>query len=305
MLPNINSLEKGIYRFELWGAQGGDARALHKEYLRKDSGGKGAYVAGDVYLTSYTRLYLYIGGKGEDQSSTSAGVVSNGGFNGGGQGGIEIGDSLPESSAGGGGATDIRILKGDSVEHHKSRIIVAAGGGGACSTDGLDGYSCDYRGGHGGNITGVSYNNVSKGGLQSSGSFFQGKEGLTRTNNDLIAGGSTGGGGGGYYGGDCLKHSDVMNIYALEVGGAGGSSYVSGCEECDTTNVQEIIFHNIVMYSGEQKFNKLLSMEYENGHSGNSSFVITFLCPIQHTCKGFHLFCFRITLYMVIIFKNK
>ena len=36
-------LERGTYKFELWGANGGDARETNKETLRVDSGGKGAF----------------------------------------------------------------------------------------------------------------------------------------------------------------------------------------------------------------------------------------------------------------------
>ena len=105
----------GTYNIELWGAQGGDARFQNTEDLRPDSGGKGAYVSGIIHFIGTTKLYLYIGGKGQDQIAIDQ-TVSLGGFNGGGNGGVDPVDTKqPESGAGGGGATDLRFYLGDST----------------------------------------------------------------------------------------------------------------------------------------------------------------------------------------------
>ena len=128
----------GIYRFELWGAQGGDARYWNRVNIRPNSGGKGAFVSGYLKLPYSSSFYFYIGAKGEDQTGIKKGDFGKGGYNGGGNGGGEENDdSYPESSAGGGGATDIRIIHDsqNEVESLKSRIAVAAAGGGASSNN--------------------------------------------------------------------------------------------------------------------------------------------------------------------------
>ena len=131
-------IHPGKYIFRLWGAQGGDGRYQNNHTVRTDSGGKCAFVSGKISIKQTTRLYLYIGGKGEDQTDYDTSNPGKGGYNGGGDGGKDLLDSLSgESSAGGGGATDIRLIPHSvsEIESLKSRIIVAAGGGGACSSN--------------------------------------------------------------------------------------------------------------------------------------------------------------------------
>ena len=294
-------LSRGRYKFELWGAQGGDARIVNEEPIRQDSGGKGAYVAGIISLIIPRYFHLYVGGKGEDQSSTAYNVYSRGGFNGGGQGGIELHEENgpPESSAGGGGASDIRLLLGDSLEHLQSRIIVAAGGGGATSCDHINQIGGDYRGGHGGKLQGIGYNNVTIPGKQNQGSFGKGVDGHSIDVIGNINGGSSGGGGSGYYGGNQLSLDEItqMNPYFLEVGGAGGSSFVSGYAGCDAVfgvpldeikhtnqplHYSKLFFTSISMHSGDETFNKPLSSDTEKGHSGNGTIVITFISSIEN-----------------------
>ena len=95
-------LEKGVYRFECWGAQGAY------------TGGKGAYTKGDIRVKKRRNFYLYTGREGQNDNAA-------GSFNGGGPG-----------QRNGGGASDIRLVSGawDNFESLKSRIMVAAGGGG-------------------------------------------------------------------------------------------------------------------------------------------------------------------------------
>ena len=57
--PISINLERGTYLFELWGAQGGDARLVNSPTIRTDSGGKGAFVSGIISFPSKTNLYLY------------------------------------------------------------------------------------------------------------------------------------------------------------------------------------------------------------------------------------------------------
>ena len=218
-------LQRGKYFFELWGASGGNARHQNQKTIRADSGGKGAYVSGFISFDKLFRCYLYIGGQGEDQSSNSAKSYGRGGFNGGGDGGSDLYDyDSPESSAGGGGGTDIRLLNAEvsEIESLKSRIIVAGGGGRAVSNNESvcsltndimshylctnDGYNAlTFYGGHAGALEGYSYNSVTHYGTQNSLSFGKGENGLSfdlsiSPSGESITGGSTGGGGGGYYG---------------------------------------------------------------------------------------------------------
>lgn len=127
--------ETGTYKIEAWGAQGGDGK-WHDEGGSIGKGFKGSYQAGEIKLQKGTVLNIYCGGKGNGfESSTGAG-----GWNGGGNGGGEVENAYepfiydhkeehPKSrgfSAGGGGASDIRI-NGTALTN---RILVAGGGGG-------------------------------------------------------------------------------------------------------------------------------------------------------------------------------
>ena len=301
-------IQRGKYRFELWGAQGGDARQLNSLTPNENSGGKGAYVAGSISIFHPQFLHLYIGGKGEDQVEYDNTTYSKGGFNGGGKGGNELKpyEVDPESSAGGGGATDIRLLQGQSIEDLKSRIIVAAGGGGACSTGGANGNYHDYRGGHGGTINGITFNLISTAPSQTTESFGKGIDGMSFALLGNQNGGSTGGGGSGYYGGSHITIDDPINYQNdVEVGGAGGSSFVSGCSLCNavlrkpigkvehsgkSTHYSGMKFSEIEMYAGNEKFFKPMSSEKEEGHSGNGAIVITYIGPInQETYLIYHL----------------
>ena len=125
------TLPKGVYKLEVWGAQGG--------YRSSSSyGGKGGYSVGTIALTKETNVYVYVGGAG----GSSANGNAAGGFNGGGQG---YASSSSEPGNGGGGASDIRILANSLY----NRVIVAGGGGGG-GEDAGDAY------GHGGGTSGVN-----------------------------------------------------------------------------------------------------------------------------------------------------
>lgn len=131
------TLPAGRYKLQCWGAQGGNS------YSYSGVGSKGGYSEGMLTLTQTTTLYIFVGGKGGNGSSTS---VVNGGWNGGGgsvgkssyNSGDEYGISYP---ACGGGATDIAtVTSGMSYSGNRtnrsnasllSRCIVAGGGAGA------------------------------------------------------------------------------------------------------------------------------------------------------------------------------
>lgn len=207
----------GTYKIELWGAQGGG-------YY----GGGGGYVKGNISLAKGEKLYIYVGGRSER---------TEGGWNGGGLGHVRAGWTPPYDS-GGGGATDIRLVKGswNNLVSLRSRIMVAAGGGGGIIHP-------NKLGGAGGGTSGSdgSFDPVltspAKGGTQTAGGAAGvgtaggGTAGTFGSGGDSEANFGTGGGGGGYYGGGAGGISTTMHST-----GAGGSSFISGHTGCNAIN---------------------------------------------------------------------
>ena len=326
--PYEVNLKSGAYIFELWGSQGGDARKVNEKDLIPNIGGRGAFVSGVITLKQRRKFYLYVGGKGEDQSSREKNVISRGGYNGGGDGGIELSnDDCPDSSAAGGGSSDIRLIKdtGNTFESLKSRIIVAGAGGGACSVYGSEVDDCGYTtikdrntdllcsktnaekvycayGGAAGALHGYRTTTITFTGNQTKGSFGKGGTGSSYNFPALQNGGSTGGGGSGYFGGTTSTVYKTNQV--IEAGGAGGSSYVSGCHNCrsiaeksqtnETTSDQihysKLSFQSIKMLSGIEEFLSPYGDE-EIGHSGNGAISITLIDSHSSTCKSsYHIF---------------
>lgn len=139
------TLPPGKYKLQCWGAQGGNVSG---SYIA--SGSKGGYSEGVLTINQEKTVYIFVGGKGTDvsTSTTTSGVV-NGGWNGGG-GSTRISQSTTESNGytlgrsyprGGGGGTDIALVTSSmsysggvtnrSAASLLSRMIVAGGGGGA------------------------------------------------------------------------------------------------------------------------------------------------------------------------------
>jgi hypothetical protein len=140
----------GIYKIELWGAQGGG----------NTSGGKGAYTSGNITLSEGENIYVYVGNKPSITDAT---------YNGGG-----LGNNPHYPTYAGGGATDVRLNNGnwDNLTSLRSRIMVAAGSGG------FEGYAGGTQGGPGGGLVGYdgSYTghpstatSISKGATQTAG----------------------------------------------------------------------------------------------------------------------------------------
>ena len=219
-------LEPGKYQIECWGASGGGQK-----------GGKGAYAKGIYNITEETTLYVYVGGKGTEYGPYN---IQNGGYNGGGS---------SYKGSGGGGATDVRLYKGDwnDTTSLLTRIVVAAGGGGASkvSEDGKSG-----SGGAGGNLSEGIYGSIADGkgpiiyrGKGASRYYISVGYDKYKKEDDVIAGADielsiptaekghlgqggsvdfdgAGAGGSGYFGG-----SAAHNVYG---GGGGGLSYIYG-----------------------------------------------------------------------------
>lgn len=192
------TLPKGVYKLEVWGAEGGGSRLSGNS--NSGLGGLGGYSTGTITIEKDTAIYVYVGGAGG--SSTNGNAA--GGFNGGGQG---YASSSSEPGNGGGGASDIRI----GADSLYNRVIVAGGGGGG-GEDSSDAY------GHGGGTTGVA----------GTGSPSNGTQTAAGTNGGFGVGAGTnkgdgGGGGGGWYGGGTSRSSSVGSDTQ---GGGGGSGYV-------------------------------------------------------------------------------
>ena len=290
-------LERGYWKFECWGASGGDS--YHNKLGVSFPGGKGGYSVGVVNVTKETEsFFINIGGKGIS-NKTSKGVFP-GGYNGGGSG--NVGD-LGYLGGSGGGATDIR-RGGKTLDH---RIIVAGGGGGAGAGNSDSLWGGGQYGGPGGGINGTDggpYNendeeHIARGGTQNKG----GSKGYnlldpSRTGQDgdkgvgggfvkQDTGSSGGGGGGGFYGGGSSEAS----------GGGGGSGYVGGV----------ISYKNIIAQtnSGNESIPNPLKGN-EIGHTGNGFVKITDLNVLimkiipEKKCQFFN----NILIYIFVLITN-
>lgn len=280
----------GIYKIELWGAEGG--------YYTTFVSGKGAYTTGDLTMNEGEQLYAVVGGKGSQASATA--TASAGGYNGGGKSYYSAGT--------GGGATDIRY-GGTTLN---ARIMVAGGGGGSGVFDatenggsggaliGIEGgnYQSDtytgYHGGTGGTqVSGGTYGDYWTQArvdcyLGTSGTFGVGGNGGYETNYEM----GSGAGGGGYYGGGGGSERNG--------GGAGGSSYISGYvgsvaitsatstspKSGCTTGTTDIkcsyhysgkVFTNTKMISGTASMPSKSGVGNSTGNIGNGYVKITFL----------------------------
>ncbi|MCI8545536.1 MAG: hypothetical protein HFH09_04855 [Bacilli bacterium] len=301
----------GVYRTELWGAQGGSISG--KAYKQDGSvrannltytGGKGAYARGNIILGMGTNLYIYVGGTPEENTSlTASSGTTIGGYN----GGASISAGQNAYGVGGGGATDIRLTNGSWNDFNglKSRIIVAAGGGGANFRN--EGYG-EGNGGEGGTLNGLNgyqalvegsyfrndYPNgyqIGLGATQTKGGALEKhllngdvqKQSANGTFGGLNASEIQSGGGGGYYSGASAAHG----------GAGGGSSFISGMSGCNAISENATIdnlthtgqakhysgytFENNIMKSGKEAMPTFDGSETMVGNEGNGYVKITAL----------------------------
>ncbi len=199
-----------------------------------DGGARGARVYALIPAALARTLFVYVGG---------AGTGAKGGFNGGGNGGVDTFRSN-ENGYGGGGASDIRLGAGTLGD----RVIVAGGGGGegggfdtgkyaggaggigGGSTGGngsngssSSGYDCGGKGGDGGTLTaggagGGGGQCVTSSGYPGANGFF----GTGGAGGDGYGGPGGGGGGGGFYGGGGGGGGTEAISYGAGAGGGGG-----------------------------------------------------------------------------------
>lgn len=150
----------GMYRLEVWGAQGGGEAA-----------GTGGYSSGYVTLQKGQTIYIQVGGQGgqgtiaeknwgEDTKDSNTGIGGAGGYNGGGKGSDICHEWWPWDRVfggyGGGGATSITLKnRGElsAFENYKNEVLIVAGGGGGCYASGGNGLGL-VPGGRGGGLSG-------------------------------------------------------------------------------------------------------------------------------------------------------
>ena len=260
--PIKGSFYPGKYKIEAWGAGVGQSA-------------KGAYASGILKVKSITPFFVHLG------SSPTRGNPSAGGCNGGGIGASYFSTQL----FGGGGSTDIRLLK-DTIYH---RIVVAGGAGGcntlrnACGGGCVETYSCKMN----------------------NGSFFYGGDSQPDPEN----GNGAGGGGGGWFGGaaSCLHTSSTWYC------GNGGSSYVltqtsERVEGYKLSDRKDFYLESAVLINGATSMPSPKSSENEIGHSGHGTLKITMLsfdlfnsvlrCTMRVTCSKYGILHYIVTLVM-------
>ena len=296
--PYVMEIKPGIYRFECWGAIGGN-------WKNQTTPGLGAYTSGFLRVPSPKTFFVYVG--------------TTGFFN----GVKEIQNNAPDGVSG--GATDVRLTYSDNWWDSKSlisRIMVAAGGGGAEWNVSV--------GGNGGGLTGgesisamdpektTTHKKPCPGATQTGGSqcpqlyysdvrYFDavsgtfGSAGLTDPmetgNKEEDYGGF---GGGGYYGG---------SSYPYAFAGSGGSSFISGHEGCDavqekTESIEHtnqsnhysgFVFTNTKMISGNETMPLPTGLAVDGIHNGTGAFRIT---VINYLITPNHMIRFTLSLLL-------
>ena len=214
----------GTYTLEAWGAKGGDGSDESKGAVGGYAKARFKFSIGDV-------LYIYVGGKGGNQTSYVGGA---GGWNGGGRGGD---GNEHNGGGGGGGATHIAVSNigvigstsltklSDYVGTVGHLLLVAGGGGGGTwiapvGSGGGENGNPGYNGGY-------ATSSVASVPLNPWHIVGQFSYGATGGAGGSGAGGheGNGGGGGGYWGGNAKTGDNDGDGQAT--GGSGGSSYAN------------------------------------------------------------------------------
>ena len=277
------TIPPGYYRFECWGAQGGTG-CENGEHTTE--GGRGAYASGYMRIKEITTFYCFVGGKGGDGSPDNF-TIADGGYNGGGKGGMDDRDN--DGSGGGGGASDIRTINGNYSDNDslQSRIIVAAGGSGS---------AFNAYGAPGGDLTGYVKTANPKDSIIESNT-------TNQTNGYALGIGEDGhtfkytpssGAGGGYYGGSAGQVTE-SNVYIAV--SSSGSSYVSGYDGC--TPNENYLFRKAEMFHGNQEFLDPFG-EKTTGKIGNGAIVITKFSEYP-SCISFPMNFNYLSLFMIMI----
>jgi Glycine rich protein len=292
----------GLYKLQLWGAQGGNANgnANHRtpsgQNISQAQGGKGGYSEGFYYMTAGQTIYIGVGSQGGTSNMSYNGSVS-GGYNGGGD---SSGVTTYGGGGGGGGATHISTQNAILKSCSKSNVIMVAGGGGGAwgtsyswsnyrglSEGGVGGGLTGGRGGYSGSMGYTStagnsniYNqadtrsqayNYATGGTQSAGGTQGTASGSNSYRSQSVApsfglGGSSGDSGshsgGGGGGGYYGGAGGASGENANGTGGGGGSSYIGGVTDGLT-------------YSGDQVMPTYNNSSTMVGNAGNGYALIS------------------------------
>ena len=236
------TLQKGRWRLECWGAQGGNATTGGYAAGYTEAGGEGGYASGEVTLANAQTVYICVGQKGANNDGFN-GAISGAGYNGGGTTNSALTlyrDHISEVAyaAQGGGATHIATASGTLRNISSSSVyVVGAGGGGSVIRGDANGVVGRATGGKGGGETGEdgSTGGGSGGTQYSAGSCTTGATaggfgyGANKSGGSLTEGAPGGGGGSGWYGGGTghTQTSGKGRIMENNPSGAGGSCYVA------------------------------------------------------------------------------
>ncbi|MBR4986567.1 MAG: hypothetical protein IKY83_12620, partial [Proteobacteria bacterium] len=175
---------------------------------------------------------------------------------------------------GGGGGTDIRLLKDDLY----NRVIVAGGGGGGALCYYSTVASYKGNGGYGGGVTGGSATGDTNlvvtyaGATQTSGYKFG--IGQDAYNRYQCGGVPYGGGGGGWYGG----YARDVSTYAQGTAGSGGSGYVNTSSSSKPSGyalTSADYFLSSTKLIGGNAAMPSTNGGTETGHQGNGYAIIT------------------------------
>lgn len=269
--PNKVRIEKGLYRYELWGA----GRI-----------GGGAYVRGDRYTFKREEFYIFVGGVAQ-HSNELYGYVGN---NGGGNSTIIGIYNNGKRGIGGDGSTDIRL----NISDFRSRVIVSGAPGGAEYYDKM-GYAGGLVGHNGtrfdesDSIIGEGANQTSGGKGQFNGEFGIGANCSPGTSTDMA-----GAGGAGWYGGGSGYHWDE------DSSGGGGSSYISGFKGCESI-LYDWRFENTIMLNGSQQFTEPDGAMRRFGHKGSGFCIITCIADFS-SCENLCFYQNNIIIQITFVF---
>jgi hypothetical protein len=189
--------------------------------------GRGGYSYGNYSMNLNKKLYVSVGGKGQDGI---VGTRSTGGWNGGGNGDWDHLDD--EATGAGGGCSSIQIsLKNDGQLKNYSSVkntdvLIVAGGAGATNQRTNGDVSFGYGGGETGSISkDYSYNEskYNKQAGQTSGyAFGLGQSVSTSIDYAKYTNSEIPGAGGGWYGGYTVTPDNSGGTYASVAGGGSG-----------------------------------------------------------------------------------
>ena len=198
---DVVTLHPGDYFIQIIGGQGGAGHDGSDSPL--GSGGKGAYIEGNIHITKQAKAELIVGTQGDSGNPGP----NNGGLPDGGDSGKDTGLSSNDASGAGGGSSRLSI---------DSQIIaIAAGGSGAVgSMEGCPGGEVGYV------YCGVEGDTCQKSDQETNG--FLNQNGGNGADNAAFSGS---GGGGGYYGGKGGAGTFWPATSNFEAMGCSGSSF--------------------------------------------------------------------------------